>query len=632
MKKKILGMLIGFLLIVTVIPPVESLRNRTINSIVPSTTQISTAANWTEIQKLLASDGAAVDGFGWSVSLFGNTALIGAAYDSDNGLGAGSAYVFIYNGTTWAQQAKLLPPDGAQGYYFGYSVSLSGDTALIGEPYDAQNGCNSGSAYIFIRTGTIWVQQEKILPSDGAAGDNFGFSVSLDGDTALIGALSDNDNGDLSGSAYIFSRSGVSWTQQQKLIASDGASFDRFGCSVSLDLDTALVGAYWGDGNEVDSGASYVFIHTDTTWMQQAKLLASDGAADDLFGYSVSLDGDTALIGTYADDDNGPSSGSAYMFIRTGTTWTQQQKILASDGATFDFFGISVALSDNTAFIGAMQNIGNGQYSGSVYVFIRSRNTWVQQTKLLASDGKGGDCFGCSVSLDSNRALIGAFWDDDNGNDSGSVYVFKDADGNHVPFADFSWTPQTPDPNQQITFDASASHDPDGIITIYEWDWNNDDIYDETDSSPATTHSWERPGSYPVTLRVTDENGATDNITKEVNLDGTINFKFEITGGLGVNVVIMNNGSVNIADIDWQIHVKGGILGLINKTMNGTIDIPIGEIRTVSTGSFLGLGPIAITAKVADEEKTTEGIQVIILSMVKMKFPFPLASSFQNLP
>jgi hypothetical protein len=210
--------------------------------------------------------------------------------------------------------------------------------------------------------------------------------------------------------------------------------------------------------------------------------------------------------------------------------------------------------------------------------------------------------------------------------------VFKDADGNHLPLADFSWTPQTPNPNQQITFDASASYDSDGIITGYEWDWNNDDIYDETHSSPATTHSWERVGSYPVTLRVTDENGATDNITKEVNLGGTINFKFDITGGLRVNVVIMNNGSVNITGVDWQIHVKGGILGLINKTMNGTIDIPIGEIRTVSTGSFLGLGPIAITAKVADKEKTTEGIQVIIFSMVKMKFPFPFASSFRILP
>jgi hypothetical protein len=486
-------------------------QNISINTAVQNHLFASRTGNWTEIQKLLASDGAAVDGFGWSVSLSGDTGLIGAAYDADNGLGAGSAYVFICTGTIWTQQAKLLPPDGGQGYCFGYSVSLSGDTALIGEPYDAQNGCNSGSAYIFTRTGTTWIQQAKILPSDGTAGDNFGSSVSLDGDTALIGASSDNDNGYISGSAYIFARTGTTWTQQTKILASDGISYSRFGCSVSLNLDTALIGAYWGDGNEVDSGSSYVFIRTGTTWIQQAKLLASDGAADDLFGYYVSLDGDTALIGTYADDDNGASSGSAYVFIRTGTTWAQQQKILASDGATFDFFGYSVALSDNTAFIGATQNIGNGYYSGSMYVFIRQQNTWMQQAKLIASDGAAGDCFGCSVSLDSNTAFIGGFWDDDNGNDSGSTYIFTIETENQPPVANFSWALV----DLFAHFNASSSYDPDGNITAWIWEFGDS----TAGAGEIVNHIYHSSGTYNVALTVIDYEGEQDSIIQEITIE-----------------------------------------------------------------------------------------------------------------
>ena len=465
------------------------------------------------MQKLLAVEGSSVDGFGWSVSLSGNTALIGAAFDDENGLGAGSAFVFIRTGTTWTQQAKLLPPDGGQGYNFGYSVSLSGDTALIGEPYDAQNGCNAGSAYVFIRTGTTWIQQAKILPSDGAAGDNFGNAVSLEGDTALIGSLSDDDNGFISGSAYVFTRTGTTWTQQTKILAADGAPYTRFGCAVSLDGDTALIGAYWGDGAEIDSGSSYVFIRNGTTWVQEAKLLASDGAVDDLFGFAVSLDGDTALVGAYADDDSGAYSGSAYVFTRTGTTWEQRYKLLASDGATFDFFGYSVALLGTTAFIGAMQNIGNGQYSGSTYVFNRTLETWMQQAKLVASDGGPGDCFGCSVSLDSHTALIGAFWDDDNGNDSGSAYVFITE--NEPPVADFSWAPQNPSINQQITFDASASHDPDGEILVWQWNFGDG----ASALGETITHVYLLTGFYNVTLTVVDDRDAEDVITKEIMVE-----------------------------------------------------------------------------------------------------------------
>jgi len=196
----------------------------------------------------------------------------------------------------------------------------------------------------------------------------------------------------------------------------------------------------------------------------------------------------------------------------------------------------------------------------------------------------------------------------------GSEFIYKYI-GQH-PFADFSWTPQNPSTNQQIMFDASASHDPDGTITLYEWDWDNDGVYNEAQSSPTTTHAWATTGSYPVRLRVTDNENATGIITKTVNVSG-ITLEIDINGGIGVKAIFTNNGTSNVTGVPWQIHVKGGILGRINKTANGMIDIPAGGSKTVGTGMLFGFGAIMITVKVADEEKTAKGTQILIFSMVK---------------
>lgn len=494
---------------------------------VPNTPQANMAGIWTEKQKLLATDGAAGKVFGSSISLDGDTALIGAVLGDGNATNSGSAYVFTRTGTTWTQQAKLTASDGATNDQFGGIVSLYGNTALIGACWDDDNGVDSGSAYVFTRTGTTWTQQQKLTAPDGTAGDWFGFCVSLVGDTALIGAQGDPNGGD-SGSAYVFTRSGTTWTLQQKLLASDGTAGDCFGFMVSLDGDTALIGADWDDDNGNNSGSAYVFTCTGTTWTQQAKLLPSDGAAEDDFsGGGVCLSGDTALIGAELDDDNGVDSGSAYVFTRTGTTWTQQAKLLASDGTAGDqFSNWGLSLDGDTALIATFYDDDKGTNSGSTYVFTRTDTIWTQQQKLLASDGAAQDQFGVSVALDGDTALIGAWNDDDNGANSGSVYVF----------------------------------------------------------------------------------------TK-----GGIDIGIDITGGLGVKVVITNNNeTVNITNINWEITVKGGILKMINKTKNGTIDvIEQGKSEIVGTGLFFGLGPIAITVKVADYERTAKGIQFIIFSMVK---------------
>jgi hypothetical protein len=278
----------------------------------------SMAINWTEKFKILASDAATGDYFGGSVSLDGNTAVIGARNDDDTGVSSGSAYVFTSIGTTWTQQAKLVASDGATEDQFGWSVSISGNTALIGARNDDDKGSNSGSVYVFTRTGSTWTEQAKLVASDGAADDQFGGSVSIDSDTALIGAAWDDDQGISSGSTYVFTRAGTTWTQQTKLLPSDGAKEDRFGWSVSINGDIALIGAAWDDDKGTDSGSAYAFSRSGTTWTQQAKLLASDGTAEDYFGWSVSLSGDTALIGAPLAENNG--AGSTYVFTRSGAT------------------------------------------------------------------------------------------------------------------------------------------------------------------------------------------------------------------------------------------------------------------------------------------------------------------------
>ena len=273
-------------------------------------------------------------------------------------------------------------------------------------------------------TAATVTEDAKLLASDGAADDAFGVSVSVSGDTAVVGADGDDDKGNWSGSAYVYVTSGSTWTQQAKLTASDGAWPDRFGCSVSVSGDTAVVRTYYGDGMVADSGSAYVYARSGSTWTEQAKLTASDGAADDLFGYSVSVSGDTAVVGAYQDDDSGSNSGSAYVFVRSGSIWSQQAKLLPGDGAEFDWFGWSVSVDGDTAIVGALRGDGIVTDAGSGYVFVRSGSSWTEQGKLTASDGAGGGWFGHSVSVSGETVVVGMTSGDGNEVNSGSAYVF----------------------------------------------------------------------------------------------------------------------------------------------------------------------------------------------------------------
>jgi len=285
----------------------------------------------TETQKLVASDADSNDDFGYSVSISGDYAIVGAPLDGNN---TDIAYIFHNDGTTWNEQEKLTASDANENDYFGNSVSISGETAIVGA-YNDNDPNNSGSAYIFHKEGTTWTQQQKLTASD-AEFVSFGSSVSISGSTAIVGAYGNDDNGILSGSAYIFERVGTTWTQQQKLLASDADLFDSFGWSVSISGATAIVGS----PNNDNSGSAYIFNRKGTTWTEQEKLTASDAAANDNFGISVSISGATAIVGAWLDNNK----GSAYIFDKDGTTWTQQAKLLAND-TTQDFFGYSVSIS-----------------------------------------------------------------------------------------------------------------------------------------------------------------------------------------------------------------------------------------------------------------------------------------------
>jgi len=315
-------------------------------------------------QKLVSSDGV---GLGSSVSISGDYAIFGDSADNVNGNNSGSAYIFKRDEDTWVEQAKLLASDGAASDKFGCSVSLSGDYAIVG----AYDSGSSGSAYIFRRDEDVWVEQVKLLPSYvGGNGENFGFSVFISGDYAIVGF--DETIGEI-GSAYIFKRDGESWTEQVKLRPSDVKFMDKFGQSVSISGDYAIVGACW-DGS-YDLGSAYIFKRDGNRWIKQVKLLASDGDAFDSFGSSVSISGDYAVIGARG---NGLGPGSAYIFKREGEKWLEQIKFSVSK---------PLSISEDYAIVGS-------------YLFKRTSEEpgWIKQAKLPTSG---------PASISGDYAIVG---------------------------------------------------------------------------------------------------------------------------------------------------------------------------------------------------------------------------------
>jgi len=326
----------------------------------------------------------------------------------------------------WTERAELVPADGAASDYLGRSVAIDGDTAVVGAAAaDVGDNMDQGAAYVFVRSGDTWTQTAKLTSSDGAAGDEFGFAVAISGDTIVIGSRFSAIGGvNGAGAAYVFVRSGTDWLPQGKLTADDGTAFDELGFSVATDGDTAVVGAPFANSSR---GKVYVFTRSGTDWTGQAMLAADDAADFDRFGLALAVKADTLLIGSpSADIGANTDQGAVYVFDRSGVAWTSSAKLAADDGGAFDEFGNAVALDGDTAVVGAhYANVGNNQNQGAAYAFVRGGGLWNQQAKLVGDHSSFTDEFGFSVALSGDTAVAGALFANPNGQENqGEAYVF----------------------------------------------------------------------------------------------------------------------------------------------------------------------------------------------------------------
>ncbi len=493
-----------------------------------------TAGVWEEQTKIVPGSRKSGDRFGWSVAISGDYAAVGALMEDEDANDtnvvdqAGSVYIYKQTAGVWAQQQKIVAADRQSGNQFGHAVSMSGNYIAVGshqDTYDAIGGGinepNSGSAYIFKQTAGVWTQQQKVVASDRRTGARFGYSVAVDGDYLAVGAYTERrDTGggnDMSsvGAAYIFKQTAGVWAQQNKVVASDRAAYDRFGSaigvggdyvivgaplenvatgsayafkqiagvwtetqillaqinlvagrkaydyfghSVAMSGDYAIVGAYQededttGQNTLAEAGSVVIFKQTNGVWSEYQKLVSSDRASDDRFGYSVAIDGDYAIIGATGEDEDTSggstftTAGAAYIFKHTAGVWIEQQKLVASDRQASDEFGASVAISGEYAIVGAnredhdLMGTNTASDAGAAYIFKRTGTAWTQQHKIIAPDRTSNDQFGYAVALDGNYAVIGAYqhnYDTSGGglaDNAGAVYVFQQSGG--------SWTQQ----------------------------------------------------------------------------------------------------------------------------------------------------------------------------------------------
>ena len=367
---------------------------------------------WNQHTKLAASDRRAGDQVGFSVAISGSEVITGAPKHSAGGLASGAAYIFQQReDATWVETVKLSDGETASEDQFGIAVAIDGNLAISGAQQDDDVAPNAGAAYVFERSSSLWLQRAKITADDAQPGDLFGSALALDGETVVIGALGVDDAGPESGAAYVFVREGDEWLQQAKLIGADIGIFDRFGSSVALHENTAVIGAHGKDEAGPDTGAIYIFVRNGTNWTQQAKLTHRNAVQGDRFGFSVAVYGDTVLAGVPLSDATGPDSGVTYLFNRSGNSWREELVLIPNDIGVGDEFGYAVALTEGAAIIGAPKEDRHEEDIGAAYIFVQTNTTWVQQAKLAALDGEAGDEFGSAVAMHEDTALVGAWKD-----------------------------------------------------------------------------------------------------------------------------------------------------------------------------------------------------------------------------
>jgi len=505
MNKKILGIFVCITLLTTATLTIAT------NVIEKKTA----SRGWLEKQKLIPSDGSGNDRFGSAVDIATYNAIIGAYFDDSGSItNCGSAYIFTYDGSSWSQQAKLTASDADDDDEFGISVSIDGHYAIVGAHYDDANGAQSGAAYIFHRSGVTWSQQAKITPSDAAAGDQFGRSVSMDvtadGDYVIVGAPGKNSD---QGFSYIFKRSDTSWIQQTKIGATNSK---KLGYSVSICMPYVLMGAY---GTNSNTGAAHIYELIGSSWYGKGALTASDGVSYDLFGSSVAINHDYAICGSPGHDLTYGGEGAAYIFEKPTSGWTtmtETQKITASDIASSDGFGKSVSVDGDHVIVTSPDDDDGGLASGSAYIFKRGATSWNEMAKLTASDAAAQDYLGWSASINAvdtqtYNAIVGAYADDNtNGVDAGSAYVFNWS--NQAPNAPTINGPVSGKPGKSYNYKFKST-DPDGDQVYYYVKWgdgSNTGWFGPYASGVEQTksHTWSSKGTYLIEAKAKDTYGA----------------------------------------------------------------------------------------------------------------------------
>ncbi|MDI1447768.1 hypothetical protein [Polyangium sp. 6x1] len=378
----------------------------------------------TEEIELTAPDGAPSDFFGRSVALSGDTAIVGAPDEDTTGTDAGAAYVFVRTNGAWGFEQKLVASDGGPGQWFGFDVAVDGDVAVVGSPKADGAMSASGAVYVFVRTNGVWTEQQKVFASDGTSGDTMGQAVAFAGGTLVAGAPAEGTKGADAGAVYVFGEKGGVFTQQKKLLAADGQAGDELGASVGFSGQTVIAGAPGEDDAGAGAGAAYVFVGAGPVWSQQKKFVAGDGQAGDAFGSAVAIEGDTAIVGAPLANAAGGDAGAGYAFARVGLTWAEAGKLVPAGLGSDDRLGTSVAITQGRVILGALLDDTKGSNAGAAYVFTASGPGWSEGLLLVAGDGTAGDAFGISAAIEGETAIVGAYLEDDAGTNAGSAYVF----------------------------------------------------------------------------------------------------------------------------------------------------------------------------------------------------------------
>ncbi|MHC5005740.1 MAG: GC-type dockerin domain-anchored protein [Planctomycetota bacterium] len=384
-----------------------------------------TRAQWDDPPAALpASDGANSDEYGFSVDVAGDVAIVGAPYHDALGQDAGAAYICRSTAGVWQEEKKLLPPDGTASDQFGYAVAVSGDFAVVG----AYNHAGHGAAYVYRFNGSTWSYRQTLEPSDLGNGDSFGWDLEISGDVIFVGA---NLHHNYAGAVYVYRYNGASWTQEQKINAPAGAA-NFFGTSVAVWEDVAVIGNNLNAVNGPGSGAAYVFRDNGTTWVGEQMIFPADGGTNQKFSMALDVFGDVIVASAPGDDDNGAGSGSAYVFRFGGHAWSQEAKLLASDGLGGDQFGTAVSVSGGLIAVGAPARAVHDPFwmpsYGASYVFRHTGGAWSQETILLDPEGWLSDEAGKAVSVSGNTVLMGIPLADGAGVDAGKAIVFEGED------------------------------------------------------------------------------------------------------------------------------------------------------------------------------------------------------------